>query len=73
MSFPNMAFYNKTKTPTNHYITLQLLKQDDLAEGRRYCYACCNFVAVYLKAGLIYALNHNMKLSWDHGSGHTHG
>ena len=23
---------------------------------------CCNFVAVYLKAGLIYALNHNMKL-----------
>ena len=23
---------------------------------------CCNFVAVYLKAGLIYTLNHNMKL-----------
>ena len=34
---------------------------------------CCNIVAVQLKAGLIYALNHNMKLSWDHGSGHTHG
>ena len=51
------------------------------ARGGSLCYVvgflgaavCCNFVAVYLKAGLIYALNHNMKLSWDHGSGPTHG
>ena len=40
------------------------------ARGGSLCYVvgfpgaavCCNFVAVYLKAGLIYALNHNMKL-----------